>query len=138
MPCRYAAVSPICDIVVERPMKQSANAMMRGAPPVFCWQTLSAASFAMQPEFVMKQCLRRELRAASCASSSPNSIASPLYWRLPCITRSESDARIDASTSSGSPWPNMWTPIPLMRSHFTLPSTSSTSAPLPAPEPRYG
>ena len=116
-------------------MKQSWKAMMRGAPSVFCWQTFSADSFAIAPEFATKACAMFEWRAASCTMISVNSTQSALNCRLPCITVSDSADSSAARTISGSPCPNMCTPMPLIMSHFTEPSTSSTSGPLPAPEP---
>ena len=119
-------------------MKQSWNARMRGAPPVFCMHTLSAASFTMQPELLTKQCSIRLLRFASATRNSAKATLSWLLVRLPCMHRSESPARNAAAVMRGSLWPNMCTPIPFNMSHFTLPSSSSTSGPLPSPVPRYG
>ena len=111
---------------------------MRGAAFVFCMHTLSAASFTMQPELLTKQCDMRLERLASATRNSPNATLSWLLVRLPCMQRSERPARSAAATIRGSPCPNMCTPIPFSMSHFTLPSRSSTSGPLPMPVPRYG
>ena len=136
MPCRYAAASPICDIVTERPRKQSWNASTLAAPPVFCMHTLRADSLAMHPEFVTKQCASRLVREASCTRNSANATLSGFDARFPCMQRSDSAPRSAAAIMRGSACPNMCTPIPLIMSHFTLPSASSTNGPLPVPAPR--
>ena len=118
-------------------MKQSAKAMIRGADCRFCWQTLRAASFTMQPELLTNACRIRVARDASFTRNSPNAMLSALNWRFPSCTVSASAACRAASVIPGSPCPNMCTPIPLIMSHLTLPSTSSTSGPFPRPVPRY-
>jgi hypothetical protein len=92
----------------------------------------------MAPELVVKQCRILEPFAASWARNSESSMLFELYWRLPSITTSpRADSRA-ARTMPGSPCPNMLTPMPLIMSHFTDPSTSSTRGPRPIPLPTYG
>ena len=54
------------------------------------------------------------------------------------MTVSDRAPRIAASVISGWLCPNMDTPMPLIMSHLTDPSASSTRGPLPRPEPTYG
>ena len=116
-------------------MKQSLNASTRLAGACFWKQTFSAFSLAIAPPVDRKQCASRLALDASARSVSAKVNASVLDCRLPCLGVSSMAPSSAASINSGSECPKKWTPIPQIMSHFTDPSASSTSAPLPTPEP---